>query len=88
MSNAESPVGPPAFTRTETITPWFPGLTVEGLTKRELFAAMAMMGCCALGGEQFIDDEQRLARTAISQADTLLAELAKPQGTEPEVDAR
>jgi hypothetical protein len=47
-----------------------------GLTKRELFAAMAMQG--ALGGEpgSHLHYEQ-LARDSVAHADALLKELAK-----------
>ena len=83
MSNADEPAFP---------AKGHSGRLYGGVTKRELFAAILGAGCCALGGEQFIDDEQRLAQTAISQADALLAELDKPRpqvlpATEPDVDA-
>lgn len=52
----------------------------NGLTKRELFAAMAMQGSMADG--TYITDSRaewqvRLARDAVIAADALLAELAK-----------
>jgi hypothetical protein len=52
------------------------GLRERGLTKRELFAAMAMQGLCAY--PSLIDDTVTgVARLAVEQADALLAELAK-----------
>ena len=56
---------------------WAPSF---GLTKRELFAAMAMQGFCARGPVSHID---LTARTAVDVADALLAELAKPQEPTP-----
>lgn len=44
-----------------------------GLSKREYFAAMAMQGLLAHYG----NDDSRIADWAISEADALLAELAK-----------
>lgn len=47
-----------------------------GLTKRELFAAMAMQGVC--GSEVYMDmTPAALAKEAVLIADTLLKELAK-----------
>lgn len=48
-----------------------------GLTKRELFAAMAMQGICANSIPGSHHQPQNTARDAIAQADALLAELAK-----------
>ena len=45
-----------------------------GLTKRELFAAMAMQGLLAKGGG---GDPEAFAMWAVRDADALLAELAK-----------
>lgn len=56
-----------------------------GLTKRELFAAMAMQGFCAVGGAWGSDTESAAAaraRMAVENADALLAELAKPKAVE------
>lgn len=57
-----------------------------GLTKRELFAAMAMQGLladsCGNGVESVVPDGHDLAHiasVAVKCADALLAELAKPQ---------
>lgn len=50
-----------------------------GLTKRELFAAMAMQGLCSVGhGWIGNADMPEVARRAVLMADNLLAELAKP----------
>lgn len=49
-----------------------------GLTKRELFAAMAMQGLCAPGEARVHgSDVEYLALVAVKSADALLAELAK-----------
>jgi hypothetical protein len=48
-----------------------------GLTKRELFAAMAMQALMGLPVEM---SHLVVARSAVEQADTLLAELAKKAG--------
>ena len=74
MSNATTDL--PAFP--------IPGpLFATGLTKRELFAAMAMQGllsnyaaCCEAG---FQDQRGDFESFAIARADALLAELAKPR---------
>lgn len=52
----------------------------HGLTKRELFAAMAMQGIAACY-PQWVQpgDAARLAECSIAAADALLAELAKEQ---------
>ena len=49
--------------------------TYPGLTKRELFAAMAMQGFAALPNGSCPDD---CMRVAVIWADALIAELAKP----------
>ena len=46
----------------------------EGMTKREAFAMAAMQGMLAADSEL---DEVKAAHWAVSQADALLAELAK-----------
>ena len=53
---------------------------MNGLTKRELFAAMAMQGIAA-SYPQWVQpqDAARLAECAVASADALLAELAKEQ---------
>lgn len=48
-----------------------------GLTKRELFAAMAMQGICTQGHDGGVP--QAVASNAVHVADKLLAELAKDQ---------
>lgn len=61
---------------------------VKDLTKRELFAAMAVQGICSnsgwVGGAQYqarkvlnMEDEQVVAIDAVKIADALLAELEK-----------
>ncbi len=53
-----------------------------GLTKRELFAAMAMQGILANEGPASNDDPKARAGDigrAVAYADALLAELARPQ---------
>jgi hypothetical protein len=47
----------------------------KGLTKRELFAAMAMQGYC--GNAEFIINPTATAITAVQTADALIAELNK-----------
>lgn len=50
----------------------------SGLTKRELFAAMAMQGLLAAESENWkFPDEETLAARAALQADALIAELNK-----------
>jgi len=51
----------------------------SGLTKRELFAAMAMQGLMGLPIEM---SHEMVASSAVTQADALLAELAKKAGAE------
>ena len=51
-------------------------ITEPGLTKRELFAAMAMQGLCAVPGRF---DVRVAARDAAACADALLAALDAPQ---------
>lgn len=46
------------------------------LTKRELFAAMAMQGLCA-SDEFVVRPAEDIAAAAVEQADALLAELSK-----------
>lgn len=46
------------------------------LTKRELFAAMAMQGAIA-GSQGFLISKAEFAQIGVQQADALLAELAK-----------
>ena len=54
----------------------YPSLVGDpGLTKRELFAAMALQGLLAAGREGHVAN---IARTARSAADALLAELDQP----------
>ena len=70
MSNATTDL--PAFP--------IPGpLFATGLTKRELFAAMAMQGALANPKAVNADDAALVAAVAVECADALLAELAKPR---------
>lgn len=48
-----------------------------GITKRELFAAMAMQGICGDGIPGSHHRPTETARDAVAQADALLKELAK-----------
>ncbi len=48
-----------------------------GITKRQLFAAMAMQGLLA-GDTDRVVTADGIAKEAVEQADALLAELAKP----------
>lgn len=57
----------------------FTGNTIEqGLTKRELFAAMAMLGC--LGHPDDFDSLEQLAKDAVTVADALLKALGPDEG--------
>ena len=56
-----------------------------GLTKRELFALV--LEAALLGDSQVSDRPRHVAEWALIHADALLAELDKPQETEPEADA-
>lgn len=55
----------------------FPHNWATGLTKRELFAAMAMQGLLSNGSLVNHPDEQYIIGS-VKAADALLAELAKP----------
>lgn len=52
-----------------------PRLASDGLTKRELFAAMAMQGI--LSDSEYNEPVERLASSSVRAADALIAELAK-----------
>jgi hypothetical protein len=54
-------------------TPCFVAV-IDGLTKRELFSAMAMQGLLACPPK---NSELSIAETAVSTADALIVELAK-----------
>ena len=47
----------------------------RGLTKRELFAALALSGMCAMGDPSADWNHQALARDAVAAADALIAAL-------------
>lgn len=51
--------------------------TVEGITKREWFAGMAMQGLCATEQGYVNLDQSDVAGLAVLQADAMIAELAK-----------
>lgn len=55
----------------------YPADHARGLTKRELFAAMAMQGILADGFSDELNSAKNIARRAVNYADALLAELAK-----------
>ena len=56
--------------------------SAHGLSKRELFAAMAMQGFCALADEQTIKAPfAEVAKNAVAQADALLEALARARAT-------
>jgi hypothetical protein len=59
---------------------WAPSF---GLTKRELFAAMAMQGQLSSASECADSSCGGIAKWAVNYADALLAELAKPQEPTP-----
>ena len=70
MSNATTDL--PAFP--------IPGpLFATGLTKRELFAAMAMQGIASNPNAATTEGPDVVAGAAVEAADALLAELAKPR---------
>lgn len=49
-----------------------------GLTKRELFAAMALQGICANSMPHYAGlDSDKIAQWSVTQADALIAELNK-----------
>ena len=73
MSNATTDL--PAFP--------IPGpLFAIGLTKRELFAAMAMQGLVVDSKAALFECQELVAHAAVKCADALLAELAKPKADE------
>lgn len=49
----------------------------QGLTKRELFAAMAMQGAINMGGNVGWDTADLLTKYAVEVADALILELSK-----------
>ncbi len=60
-------------------SPAFPLLNHYGLTKRELFAAMAMQGIASNPNAATTEGPDVVAGAAVEAADALLAELAKPK---------
>lgn len=71
-----------------TYLPGTPGMVAPveemGLTKRELFAAMAMQGLCSSDSVEAETQEKCWAKTArisVGLADALLSELANPTET-------
>lgn len=80
MSNAEQSAYP--HTRTVRDGGYMKTITEPGLTKRELFAAMAMQGALAAhadmnGMRGYEGWREEFSRESIRFADALLAELAK-----------
>ena len=70
------------MSNTTTDLPAFPihgPLFATGLTKRELFAAMAMQGIASNPNAAIIEGPDVVAGAAVEAADALLAELAKPK---------
>lgn len=68
----------PAFPLLDSSGPSGLGLRDPGLTKRELFAAMAMQGLAARHGDfSRIIECPQVAEVAVGYADALLRELAK-----------
>lgn len=71
-------------TRLDADEPAYPwgegGQMLGGLTKRELFAAMAMQGLVLYEYQGQQPPPNVIARWSVAQADALLAELAKPRG--------
>jgi BarA-like signal transduction histidine kinase len=61
----------------------FPGDSFGGLTKRELFAAMAMQGILSGLPKEAVYSPTITANASVCHADALLAELAKPQEPTP-----
>lgn len=49
-----------------------------GLTKRELFAAMALQGLLAGGQPKNPDESKEISPLAVAYADALIYELSKP----------
>ena len=70
------------MSNTTTDLPAFPTLGplfATGLTKRELFAAMAMQGLVVDSKAALLECQEFVANAAVKCADALLAELAKPR---------
>ena len=65
----------PPFLRPDGDIEW----GAPGLTKRELFAAMAMQGIASNPNAATIEGPDVVAGAAVEAADALLAELAKPK---------
>lgn len=72
MKNSDQPAYPQCFPLADMQS----GMANPGLTKRELFAAMAMQGICA-NGDCRLDGMALRAEKAVKQSDALLAELDK-----------
>ena len=74
MRNADMPAMPLSLNPGEFAAD---GMNVDGLTKREYFAAMAMQGLIASWGQHDVTDFGEIASDAVLAADALLAELEK-----------
>lgn len=74
MKNGDMPAEPVFVTHSAAEALGIPRALYMGLTKRELFAAMAMQGlnCCEAFSKHGASD---IARYSAEQADALLAEL-------------
>lgn len=70
----------PAFPVTLKAGDTFRGIeNIDGLTKREYFASIAMQGCLSNMDQAPVTDFAGAARYCVTMADALLAELEKPQ---------
>ena len=80
MSNAESPANPVPLNEGEHWPQHKDGtpMNINGLTKREYFAAMAMQGLLA-ADVNYVVTEDRTALFAVQHADALLAQLEETQ---------
>lgn len=77
MKNGDMPVSPVRRIEHKEGTEW---INLLGLTKRELFAAMAMQGMN--GCQSFVSRSCKdIAELSVEQAEALLAELEKSNGS-------
>lgn len=72
----DRPVSPPPPNPWDFFATRKPRLASDGLTKRELFAAMAMQGL--LSDPNYNETPTRMAASCVRAADALIAELSKP----------
>lgn len=71
MKNADMPAMPLTLNPGEFAAD---GMNLDGLTKREYFAGLAMQGLC---NSEHMRDAATEAQLAVAMADALLAELGK-----------